>query len=197
MDMKIFKDIPGFEGYYQISNRGIAKSIERTTIRSDGLKQTFKGKILKPSVNEFGYMFVCLSKNGKIKMMRVHRLVASAFIPNPENKPEVNHKNGVKSDNELSNLEWNTRIENVRHFCKTGLKKAFKGEENYNSKLTESDVMFIRNNYTHRHPKFNTVAFSKKFGVHNTVISSIVTFKTWKHVKCSIKIKLLQLSLFD
>ncbi|WP_410891373.1 HNH endonuclease [Neobacillus sp. 204] len=142
-------------------------------------------------------MFVCLSKNGKIKMMRVHRLVASTFIPNPENKPEVNHKNGVKSDNEVSNLEWNTRIENVRHSYETGLKKALKGEENNNSKLTESDVMYIRKNYTPRHPKFNTVAFSKKFGVHNTVISSIVTFKTWRHVQGPIKIKPMQLSLFD
>ncbi|MFP5111618.1 NUMOD4 domain-containing protein [Bacillaceae bacterium C204] len=58
MDMEIFKDILGFEGYYQISNKGIVKGIERTTIRSDGHKQTFKGKILKPSANEFGY--VCM-----------------------------------------------------------------------------------------------------------------------------------------
>jgi hypothetical protein len=80
---------------------------------------------LKAVVNAFGYFQVDLCNKGKNKVLRVHRLIAQAFIPNPENKPQVNHINGIKTDNTLENLEWNTAKENIRHAFKTGLNKKY------------------------------------------------------------------------
>lgn len=83
-----------------------------------------KERILKQRYNEYGYLTTCLCKNNKIKVFFVHRLVASCFIPNPENKLEINHKRGIKTDNRPSELEWATRTENMRHSVKMGLHRA-------------------------------------------------------------------------
>lgn len=97
---EIWKDIKGYENIYQISNKGNVKSLN--------YKQTGREKILKPSVDKDGYLFVCLCKNRKVKPFKVHRLVAEAFISNPNNYPCVNHKNEIKDNNRLENLEWCT-----------------------------------------------------------------------------------------
>lgn len=96
--MEIFKDIEGFEGLYQVSNLGKVKSLNYRHKKIE--------KILKPFKNNYGYLIVILWKDGKYKHFTVQRLVADAFIPNPENKPEVNHKNELKDDNRSENLEW-------------------------------------------------------------------------------------------
>lgn len=97
-----WKDIKGYEGLYQISNLGRVKSF-------------YSGKILKGIKATNGYLNVRLYKNGTPHGLSIHRLVAQAFIPNPENKPEVNHIDEDKTNNKISNLEWNTRLENMRH----------------------------------------------------------------------------------
>lgn len=110
--MEIWKDIKGFEGRYQVSNMGRVKTLKGETW-------------IKPAhLNHWGYPRVQfrISKTSKSKNYAVHRLVAQAFIPNPDGKPEVNHKNGIKTDNRVANLEWCTPAENTRHAVATGLK---------------------------------------------------------------------------
>lgn len=112
---EIWKDIEGYEGYYQVSNKARVRSLDREVRHSVNSTQTVKGMILKQQVNVDGYMVISLWKKSKLKGLRVHRLMAQAFIPNPHNKLEINHKNGVKDDNRMENLEWSTSTENNRH----------------------------------------------------------------------------------
>lgn len=106
LELPLFEEWLPIEGYnnYEVSNFGKIKSVERI----DSLGRTVKERILKQVTNKYGYQQVCLCKDGKKKMFRVHRLVASAFIPNPNNYPVVNHKDEVKTNNHVSNLEWCT-----------------------------------------------------------------------------------------
>lgn len=122
---EVWRNINGYEGYYQISNIGRVKSLERRRYNGSGY-YVQKVKILRQSITTTGYIKVELSKEGTKKSMKVHRLVAIAFIENPENKPDVNHKDGNPFNNNLSNLEWCTESENLNHAVKIGLKKTFK-----------------------------------------------------------------------
>lgn len=122
--MEIWKDIPGFENRYQISTAGKIKSIPRFVNNHTGKLKT-KEKILKQRKNEKGYLCVDLINNdGKRVFCGVHRFVALAFIPNPDNKPQVNHIDGDKTNNCISNLEWCTNSENQKHAYKLGLNYA-------------------------------------------------------------------------
>ena len=154
--MEIWKDIAGCEGFYQVSNLGRVKSL-------------WNGRehIMKLYTNNKNYLYVLLSQNGKQKPFLSHRLVAKAFIPNPENKPEVNHINGDKADNRADNLEWVTRAENLSHAFAMGL--SARGEDSHNAKLTNEQVRFIREN-----PKNLTgKQLAKLFRVSQTTISRV------------------------
>jgi hypothetical protein len=118
---EVWKPIDGFEGAYEVSNFGRVKSIKRLRRTKGGGVTFVSERMLKPAIDHFGYCKVVLTKNGKRHYYKVHRLVAIAFIPNPENKPEVNHKDGDKTNNCITNLEWNTPTENKRHAFAMGL----------------------------------------------------------------------------
>lgn len=108
-EKEIWKDVGGYEGLYMVSNLGRVKSFHRK-----------EEHILSPGFDRYGYRQVGLSKDGKNKRSRIHRLVALAFIENPLNKSDVNHKDSDRSNNTLANLEWNTSSENSRHSHRTG-----------------------------------------------------------------------------
>lgn len=122
---EIWKDIKGYEGFYQVSNLGNVRSVDRVVKHPRYGERKEKGRLLKPrKVSKNGrYLTVLLCKNGKQVNHRVHRLVAEAFIPNEYNKREVNHIDGNRENNRADNLEWVTREENMRHAFNTGLAK--------------------------------------------------------------------------
>lgn len=112
MEEEIWKDILGYEGYYKISSLGRVKSVPRVITLTNGHKKSIQERICKPHLNINGYEIVVLSKNGILKNKSVSRLVGFAFIPNPENKPCIDHINGNRRDNRVENLRWCTRKEN-------------------------------------------------------------------------------------
>lgn len=113
--MEIWKDIEGYEGLYQVSNEGRVKSLQREIVYKDGRKKVLEEKILHNLLSDLGYYHVILSKNGVPKRYKVHRLVAKAFIANPNNLPVINHKDENPKNNVVENLEWCTQGYNVRY----------------------------------------------------------------------------------
>jgi len=111
----VWADIKDFEGFYQVSNYGVMRSLDRTVVHSNGRLQFVKGSVMKQTYDKDGYLKVTLNKNGAKAYKRVHQIVAQTFIPNPENKPLPNHLNGVKDDNRVTNLRWATYSENLIH----------------------------------------------------------------------------------
>lgn len=104
--MENWKPVPGFEGWYEVSDHGNIRSLDRIVPYKDGRKRRYRGKMLTPRANADGYLQVQLSVTDKPKTVKVHRVVAEAFIQNPHGLPEVNHKDENKTNNAASNLEW-------------------------------------------------------------------------------------------
>ena len=117
--MEIWKPISGYEGFYEVSNLGRIRSLERIVECSDGRKRKIKDRTLKGSSYSGGYSGVTLHKDGCAKFVNIHRIVAEAFVPNPLEKEEVNHKDENPSNNHASNLEWVTHKENLNFGTRT------------------------------------------------------------------------------
>lgn len=118
----MWKSIKGYEGMYEISKEGEVRSVPRTTHYKDGRIGIHKGRVLKQQNTKKGYLRVDLTKDGVRRSHQIHRLVAEAFIPNPEGKEQVNHRDGCKLNNAVSNLEWNSNEENILHANENGLR---------------------------------------------------------------------------
>lgn len=132
-EKEIWKDVPGYDGVYQVSSIGRVRSVTRVIKHGDH-KRTSYGTILIQYVTVWGYMGIGFYKDRKRKCHPIHRLVAIAFIPNPENKKQVNHKNGIKTDNRIENLEWATPHENISHAFSNGLSFVKRGSGNHFAK---------------------------------------------------------------
>ena len=165
--MSQFEPIEGYNGYYSISEEG--------EVWSD-----MSNKLLSQFPDKKGYLQCNLCHDGKRKRHRIHRLVALTFIPNPENKPQVNHIDGNKANNHIDNLEWASAKENTNHAWDSGLSKSISGSARTDSKLTEEDVLYIRTNYIPKSPDFGCRALAKKFNVAPSGISNVVKGKTYK-----------------
>lgn len=115
-DKEIWKDIVDYEGLYQVSNLGRIKTLSKNKVTPDGRVGKTKEKIMQINHNNWGYCTIALSKKGKKKRFRIHRLVAEAFIDNPNNYKEINHIDCNKDNNKVENLEWCTRSYNVKYY---------------------------------------------------------------------------------
>lgn len=173
MSVEVGKYIPGYEGKYSVTQDGRVYSHSRIDSRG----HRCSGRFLNPSPDNKGYLRVTLRSDGHQKTLKVHRLVAQSFIPNPYCKPEVNHINGDKSDNCIKNLEWNTSSENANHAFRTGLKRGAKGVLNGRSKLSEVDVIAIRNSGS-----ITLRELANKYRVTETQICTIRKGKAWRHL---------------
>lgn len=123
MESLIWKPIEGYEGLYEVSNKGDIKSLPRRKGLKNGCSYITKERILRPSMTTTGYWKIELTKDMKKKSKKIHRLIAKAFIPKVEGKPQINHIDGNPLNNEISNLEWSTQQENVQHAIDIGLRK--------------------------------------------------------------------------
>lgn len=166
------KYISGYEGLYSVTTDGRVYSHPR--MRISGHK--INGKYLTQSPDERGYLRVNLFKDGSYKTVKIHRLVAEAFIPNPDRKPEVNHLDGDKSNNRVENLEWSTGLENLRHAFQIGL-KTNKGASNPRAKLTSLQVKDILSA-----TGLSQRALAKLYGVSQAQICTIRQGKSWAHL---------------
>lgn len=129
MKTETWKAVKNYEGIYEVSESGKIKSITRSFITWNGGLKIISERIMANNLHKSGYVQVSLNINGCCANNKVHRLVAIAFIENPKNLPQVNHKDGNKQNNNVSNLEWCTAIENVQHAEATGLRNS-KGQGN-------------------------------------------------------------------
>ena len=179
LQMEEWKPVKGYEGLYEISSLGRLRCCSKR-IDSGKCHRDYPQKILKPAKDQNGYLRTSLSdKNHIHKTVKVHRLVAEAFLDNPSDFPQVNHKDGNKQNNSANNLEWCDQSHNMKHAIKTGLKR-LDGAYNPAAKLTTEDVSFIREHYKPRDKQFGIIALANRFNVHRKTIGRIIANKAWK-----------------
>lgn len=184
---EIWKPVPvePFQDAYEVSSHGRVRSLSRTVQRKDGKPLRMKGRLLATNPNDRGYPRVTLSKNGHSEWFAVHSLVALAFLPKPPRAISsfrdgfvVNHKDGDKLNNHVSNLEYIASTANIYHARATG-KLSAKGVRNNKAKLTDDDIRDIREAYS---VGATQVSLADDYGVDQTTISRIVRWDAWKHV---------------
>lgn len=157
---------------YEVSNLGKLKTFN--------WKGSGKEVILKPALDKSGYLRTVLkSDKGISKTIKVHRIVLNSFKPTNDIL-EVNHINGIKTDNRIENLEWCTRKENIQHCIDNNLQYVLRGEEVGSSKLTEKEVIEIRKKFIPRY--YSRIKLAKEYNISEATIKDIIYKRTWKHL---------------
>lgn len=169
-----WRSVVGYEGVYEVSDLGRLRRVRPA-------RGTSAGRLLKPSVSTDVYPRANLWRDGRPRSVLVHRLVAAAFLGEPNVGSQVNHRNGDKTDNRVANLEWTTAAANLTHARSTGLNSS-EGEGHGHSKLTAEQVAYARRVYVFRDPTRSMTALAHRFGVDATTMRNAIRGRTWKHV---------------
>jgi hypothetical protein len=163
-----WKSVKDYENHFSVSNTGLFRN-DRTN------------KVLKQTIHKTGYYLVSTKPNGKYgkaKTFRVHREIAIAFLPNIDNKPTVNHIDGNKLNNSISNLEWATHKEQVIHAIENNLVNTLMGSNCHFSRLTDEQVKQVLDN-----PHIKNIEFARLFNIDRSAISKLRSGKNWKHLR--------------
>ena len=177
-----WRPIHGFLGYYEVSNLGRVKSVDRYVPNPKGGKALRKGKILEGTIDNYGYRRYTLRKGIEKKThKRGHKLVADAFIPNPKDLTIINHLDGDKQNNHISNLEWCTHRQNSQHAESMGLVNHVKGSKHHKATTTEDDVRKMRRLYAKGNHTQKQIA--EIFSINPNTIKHILAGRTWPGVE--------------
>lgn len=178
-EIEEWRDVPGYEGLYKISNKGMLIRFEHWSTKGRYYPESHPYKFK----NYKGYIQTYLYKDGKRKTTTIHRLIAQAFIPNPENKDQINHKNGIKDDNRIENIEWCNQSENMRHAFDTGLKEGMPGEKNGRATLSQEAVDLIKSRYNSGE---KITDISRELNINLGKLRTILYGFSWKETKVKI-----------
>ena len=176
MNTEIWKPIEISDGFYEVSNFGNVRSVTH----KDSMGRTWQGKEIVKTLDGAGhYLQAVIKVKGKFKRKNVHRLVAMAFIPNPNNYAEVNHKDENKLNNSADNLEWCTHQYNNTYGSRL---HSTRGEKNPQNKIDIETIREIKKNYKHRDPRYGVTPLAKRYGISITHVCSIVHGRRWTYI---------------
>lgn len=178
-EIEIWKDVVGLEGFYQVSSLGRMKSLQRFRVGRYGNNARVPEKILKVAISKAGYPVVNIGINAVQNVIYVHRMVAETFLENPNGKKTVNHKDGVKTNNNVLNLEWATHSENCKHAIDTGLRVPVRGEKGGKTRLTSDDVLNIRDMSRNG---VSSKLIAEKYSMSQRGVNGIISKTNWSHV---------------
>lgn len=192
-EVEVWRQIPAYEGIYEASRHGSIRSVERQQSYSRRIhgklvfiNQTIAGKVKLGGVNSSGYIVMILRKNDIPQTWQAHRLIALTFLPNPLQHRCVNHIDGNKTNNAVTNLEWCNHSHNAKHAIRTGLKKAgngLVGVQCRNAKLTSEQVREIRASYKKESRfKTNSRELTDRYGISTQCLCNIINRKSWNHI---------------
>lgn len=179
-EWKSLKGLVECGDYYEISSHGRVRSIDRVVNNGVNGQREIKGELLSSWVDKDGYKRLMLYNGGNRKHYGLHRLVAIAFIDNPDNKPLVNHIDGIKDNNRLSNLEWSTESENAQHAVELGLRQSNGGENHANAKMTDEKAIEMFEKY--KTDKYTMQELADEYGISPSVCSNIINGNSWTHL---------------